>query len=62
MDKLVTSIKNSKKEKKILDLEIDKVQKKLNPKLKMKNLKVLMDSEELGLKPLVTMNDRASAI
>ena len=77
LDELFESIKDYNKLNKALDLEIryrkftmSKVkndcplflQRKVDPKQKLKNLKILIDSEELGLKALATMNDLASAI
>ena len=38
------------------------LQKKIDPKQKLKNLKILIDIEEFGLKALAAINDLDSAI
>ena len=77
LDALVSATKDEKVLNKTLDLEIryrkftmTKVkndcplflQRKINAEEKVKNLKLLMDSQELGLKALATMTDLVSVI
>ena len=77
LDEIVSTMEDTKELNKLLDLEIryrkftmTKVksdcplflQKKLDTEQKIKNLKLLMHSQELGMKALATMSDLASVI